>query len=224
VFVNKSNSIQLKVPITHYRGTAEETILLDTGATENFIDQTTVDKLHLGTKRLPYARKVFNVNGTLNRSGTITKACDLLVTQGNKKEQTRFFVTNLGSNRMLFGYPWFKKFNPDINWEKSKLKGPKVKIETLLYGTLQCAKTWLKQKNQDNKDLILEAQQCTLWLGVTPSEMREGLVEINRTHTAVKMAHKYTSEHGKEEVTLPEEFKRHTALFSDEEANKFLPA
>jgi len=183
-----------------------------------------VDKLRLGTKRLPYARKVFNVDGTLNRSGTITRACDLLVTQGNKKEQTRFFVTNLGSDRMLFGYPWFKKFNPDIDWEKSKLKGPKVKIETLLYGTLQCAKTWLKQKNQDKEDLILEAQTCALWSGVTPSEMREGPVEINCTHTAVEMAHKYASEHGKEEVTLLEEFKCHTALFSDEEANKFPPA
>jgi len=223
VFVNKSNSIQLKVPITHYRGTAEETILLDTGATENFIDQTTVDKLRLGTKRIPYARPVYNVDGTLNRAGSITKACDLLVTQGNKKERTRFFVTNLGRDRMLFGYPWFKKFNPDIDWEKSELRGPKVKIETLLYGTLQRAKTWLKQKKQDNEDLILEAQRCALWLGVTPSEMREGPVEINRTHTSVEMAHKYASEHGKEEVTLPEEFKRHTALFSDEEANKFPP-
>jgi len=128
------------------------------------------------------------------------------------------------TDQMLFGYPWFRKFNPDIDWEKSKLKGPKVKIKTLLYGTLQQAKTWLKQKTQDNEDLILEAQQCALWSGVTPSEMREGPVEINRTHTAVKMAHKYASEHGKEEVTLPEEFKHHTALFSDEEANKFLPA
>jgi len=122
---------------------------------------------------------------------------------------------------MLFGYPWFRKFNPDIDWEKSKLKGPKVKIETLLYGTLQCAKTWLKQKKQENEDLILKAQTCALWSGVTPSEMREGPVEINRTHTAVEMAHKYASEHGKEEVTLPEEFKHHMALFSDEEANKF---
>ena len=191
---------------------AEDNILLDTGATENFIDQTTVNKLQLGTKRLPYARKVFNVNGTLNRSGTITKACDLLVTQGNKKERTRFFVTNLGSNRMLFGYPWFKKFNPNIDWEKSELKGPKVKIETLLYGTLQQAKTWLKQKNQDNEDLILEAQQCTLWLGVTPSEMKEGPVEINRTHTAVEMAHKYASEHGKEEITVSDSKNRQKIL------------
>jgi len=183
---------------------AEETILLDTGATENFINQTTMNKLCLGTKRLPYTRNIFNVDGTLNQSRTITKACNLLVTQGNKKEQTRFFVTNLGSDRMLFGYPWFKKFNPEIDWEKSKLKGPKVKIETLLYGTLQWAKTWLKQTNQNNKDLILKAQQCALWSGVTPSKIMGGPVEINHTYTAVEMAHKYALEHGKEEVTLPE--------------------
>jgi len=224
VFVNKSNLIQLKVPITHYRGMAEENILLDTGAMDNFINQTTIDKLRLGTKRLPYTQTVYNVDRTMNRAGTITKACKLLVTQGNKKEHTRFYITNLGSNQMLFGYPWFKKFNPDINWEKSKLKGPKVKIETLLYSTLQQAKTWLKKKkNQENKDLTLEAWECTLWLGVTPSEMMGGLVEINCTYTAVEMAHKYASEHRKEEVTLLEEFKHHTALFSDEEANKFLP-
>jgi len=54
--------------------------------------------------------------------------------------------------------------------------------------------------------------------------MMGGLVEVNCTHTAVEMAHKYASEHGKEEVILLEEFKHHMALFSDEEANKFLPA
>jgi len=48
-------------------------------------------------------------------------------------------------------------------------------------------------------------------------------VEVNCTHIAVEMAHKYTTEHGKEEITLPEKFKHHMALFSDEEANKFLP-
>jgi len=48
-------------------------------------------------------------------------------------------------------------------------------------------------------------------------------VEVNRTHTTVEMAHKYAMEHGKEEITLLEKFKCHTALFSDKEANKFPP-
>jgi len=50
-----------------------------------------------------------------------------------------------------------------------------------------------------------------------------GPVEIKRTHNAIKMAHKYDQEHGKEEVKLPEQFKCHEALFSDEEANTFPP-
>ena len=49
-------------------------------------------------------------------------------------------------------------------------------------------------------------------------------MEVNHTHTTVEMAHKYKSEHGKKKVTLQEEFKYHTALFLDKEANKFPPA
>ena len=37
------------------------------------------------------------------------------------------------------------------------------------------------------------------------------------------MAHYYMEENGKQEVNLPKEFKRHMALFSDEEANAFPP-
>jgi hypothetical protein len=46
---------------------------------------------------------------------------------------------------------------------------------------------------------------------------------IRRTHNAVEMAHEYAKSHAKEEIALPEEFKRHAALFSDEEAKKFPP-
>jgi hypothetical protein len=35
------------------------------------------------------------------------------------------------------------------------------------------------------------------------------------------MAHKYADNNPKEQVTLPEEFKQHVALFSDEEAKNF---
>ena len=54
--------------------------------------------------------------------------------------------------------------------------------------------------------------------------MQGGWVEINQTNTAIDMAHKYAGEHKKATVTLPEKFKEHTALFSDEEAKAFLPA
>ena len=62
------------------------------------------------------------------------------------------------------------------------------------------------------------------WSGVTALAKECGRVEINRTNTAIEMAHKYAEEHKKEEVKPPEEFKRHINLFSDEEASKFPPS
>jgi len=49
-------------------------------------------------------------------------------------------------------------------------------------------------------------------------------IMIRHAHTAADMAHKYVEEHGTNKVVLLEEFKRYTALFSEEEANQFPPS
>jgi len=67
----------------------------------------------------------------LNRQGKITHYCDLMVSKGNVRRQLCFFITSLGRDCFLFGYPWFKAFKPDIDWENGTLKGPKVKVETI---------------------------------------------------------------------------------------------
>jgi len=105
-------------------------------------------------------------------------------------------------------------------------------METLLVGTLQRAKKYLKDKKEGKgEDIILKAKrniieelkETILWSGGTSSEEKSSPVEINHTHTATEMAHRYTEEHGKQEVILSEEFKRHMALFSGEEAKAFPP-
>jgi len=60
----------------------------------------------LGTQKLPTPRPVWNVDGMPNRNGTITHACDLIVKKGHKKERQRFFISNLGKDRFILGYPW----------------------------------------------------------------------------------------------------------------------
>jgi len=54
VFVNKSNSVQVQFVVISYKRKTKEIGLLDTGATENFINTETARKLRLGTKELPY--------------------------------------------------------------------------------------------------------------------------------------------------------------------------
>jgi hypothetical protein len=77
---------------------AEEMGLLDTGATESFIDHKTVIRLYLGTQKLAVPRPVYNVDGSANQHGTIAHVTHLLVTQGHKKQRVPFYVTNLGQD------------------------------------------------------------------------------------------------------------------------------
>jgi len=86
---------------------------------------------------------------------------------------------------------------------------------------MECAKKWIKETQEQAK--ILQIATGIPRSGVTPVEIQEGLVEVKQTNTAIEMAHHYTEEHSKQEVTLSEEFKHHMALFSDEEANAFPP-
>ena len=79
VYISKVNSIRIKFPLTHYRGTAEEWALLDSGATENFINAKTVIKMRLGTQKLAIRRPVYNVDGSPNRNGIITHAVDVTI-------------------------------------------------------------------------------------------------------------------------------------------------
>jgi hypothetical protein len=143
VHVTKRNSIQVKFTLEHFKGTSEETALLDTGATESFIDHESVLRLKLGTQKLPITRPIYNVDGTKNQCGSITHVCHLLVRKGNKKETVPFYVTDLGNDRFIFGYPWCQDFKPEIDWENSLLKGPKIKVKTLLHGRYQHIKEYV---------------------------------------------------------------------------------
>jgi hypothetical protein len=91
--------------LSHYQGKVEETALLDSRAMENFIDHTTVIWLWLETKKLEKPWIVFNVDGSINKHGTVTHACDLMVSHGTRKEQQYFYIMNLGKDRFIFGFP-----------------------------------------------------------------------------------------------------------------------
>jgi len=61
--------------------------------------------LKLGSKKLSEPVQLRNIDGSYNKAGSITHYLDLLVSRGNKKVTERFYVTNLGSNRLILGYP-----------------------------------------------------------------------------------------------------------------------
>jgi hypothetical protein len=97
---------------------AETPVLLDSGATKNFINQQYVLQLRLPIRRLPTPHKIYNVDSTLNRKGDILFYTNLEVSTGEKHVNMRFFLTDLGSQQMILGYLWFAAVQPKIDWAK----------------------------------------------------------------------------------------------------------
>ena len=97
----------------HMRDTkTEERALIDSGATENFLDYRTVKRLNLGTQKLESPRPIINADGTPNGKGTLTRCTELLVLHNGKEERQRFYIADLGTDRMILGFPWLHEWNP----------------------------------------------------------------------------------------------------------------
>jgi len=75
---------------------AEEIALVDSSTTENFIDQETIKKLKLSTKKLETGLQ--NIDGTFNKARQITHYLNLLVSHRTKKNSEHFYLTDLGSD------------------------------------------------------------------------------------------------------------------------------
>ena len=86
---------------------AEAVALIDSGATENFMSLEYAKYLHLPIRHLSTTRKLFNVDGTPNKSGELQYFTDLQVRTGSQHTRLCFFLTNLGENKARLGYPWF---------------------------------------------------------------------------------------------------------------------
>jgi hypothetical protein len=97
---------------------AKALALVDSGATENFMNLDYARYLRLPIQRLATPRKLYNVDGTSNQSGDLLYYTDLSVQTGSKRINLRFFLSNLGENKAILGYPWFAAMQPQIDWRR----------------------------------------------------------------------------------------------------------
>ena len=137
--------------------TVEMKALLDTRAGGKFINQNFVWNQKIKTKNLEHPIEVFNGDGTPNKQGTIMKYTWLNLTINGHTRPHNLFVTGLGKQNIILGYPWLKQNNPEIDWEK-------------------CTLTWWKE--QDNckltpKPLVEEETDQENWKNHTINLIEE---------------------------------------------------
>jgi hypothetical protein len=64
--------------------------------------------------------KAYNVDRTENKRGMINAYINLEFKLGDRKFNKCFYVTGLGKQRIILGFPWLHKYNPIIDWKKGE--------------------------------------------------------------------------------------------------------
>ena len=186
---------------------AETTALLDSGATENFISKQYAQWLRLPFKRLVRPRAVYNVDGSKNKQGDIEFYTDLEVQTGGQKKNMRFFLTNLGPQNMILGYPWFAGMQPNIDWARGWLDYAQLPVV-------------LRTSNAHKARFGSRIRNHPRPLKTTAPPIRVAYVSFPGKHQtmASKLAEQYTTQNTQ---PIPDEYKRHQRVFGEEESRRF---
>ena len=105
------NSISVPIDI----GLSKQIVktLIDCGAGRLFINQNFAKKSKVENLEKPI--KAFNVDGTKNKKEMIKSYVDLEFWIEHKKFREWFYVTGLGKQKIILGFPWLNKHNPIID-------------------------------------------------------------------------------------------------------------
>jgi hypothetical protein len=188
--------------------TADKNALIDSGATDNFIHPNFAKRMGLAPCALEKPQKIWNVDNTENQEGMITHYLDLDVETNCTHKDMQFYITNIGKEDVLLGYPWLAAFKPRFNWQDATIgeESLPVIICSINPRTLQNRPVIAATTTKHLKALIvqtLEQQSC-----------------IKTTSTDLAIA---AGQH-KAKVELPSQYKRFAKVFSEDESHRFPPS
>uniref|UniRef100_A0A0W0FR66 Pro-pol protein n=1 Tax=Moniliophthora roreri TaxID=221103 RepID=A0A0W0FR66_MONRR len=122
----------MHIPLQYKAGTKiiETQALLDSGARGRFISKALAKELEKKWIQLPEKIKVFNVDGTPNKTTWISHMVELEFKIAGKEFRENFMISGIGDESIIPGLPWLRYYNPQIDWETGEVKFiPKRKIQ-----------------------------------------------------------------------------------------------
>ena len=95
--------------------------MMDSGATEAFIDKTICDKHQIPPKLAEKPWEIYLADRNLSKMGPISHIAKVPMGIGGHQEQAMLQVANLQNQEIILGMPWLKRHNSKIHWENEKI-------------------------------------------------------------------------------------------------------
>ncbi len=196
--------MQIPVLFESAHVTAEREVLIDSGATDNFISKNLLHRLKIAYLPVETPIKIWNVDGTHNQDGAISHFTNLQVHMGTETKVLHFLITNLGRDKVILGYPWLTTFEPIIHWKDATLdKNCQPVVISSINPETQISTTMTEEEWEEiNQE---EDMPCAI---------------LCKTTTASELAQKAMDKTIKTfEQMVPEEYQRHARMFNEKESH-----
>ena len=155
-------------------------------------------RLCLPVKRLTTPRKIYNVDGTLNKKGDILFYTALEVQIGEKHINMKFFLMDLGPQQMILGYPWFAAMQPKIDWAWEWIDYTQLPVVIRAPNSHQAAFVLKMMRDKGGREQSLLVKKGTK-VPTPPVAPPKKVVKI----------------------TLPQRYRQHAQVFSKQSAQHF---
>jgi predicted aspartyl protease len=119
---NREEKIILKVTMRgHDNNEHHTTVMVDCGATENFIDERYAKQNNIPLRRKAIPHRVLAVDGWEVANGLVTHDALVDLTINNHYETIRLHCITIGNSPIIVGLPWLRKHNPNIDWKEGRV-------------------------------------------------------------------------------------------------------
>ena len=118
---NDKDHVMIKVNLHGKYGSSNINAMIDSGATEDFIDKGICDKHEITTKKAGKPGEIYLADGNLSEMGLITHIAEVPMEIGGHRVLATLQVANLQNHEIILGMPWLRGHNPKIDWEEQKI-------------------------------------------------------------------------------------------------------
>ena len=192
--------------------------MIDCGAEGDFIDQTYATIMGIKKQALDKLIKVWNVDRTLNKAGTLTHYVNVTLEIGERKQNEWLYVMKLGKQKSILGLPWLQQENLDIDWRDESHPWPSFR--TMLEEEED--EPTIMTRNPTENSKLLQSLDDLEELLIQHGELEELWINVRTSHSQA-LAHEHNQ---KKDIPVkelaPEEYHDWLDVFN-EKASEQLP-
>ena len=121
ILKNDKDHIMVKLQLHGDKETVSINAMVDSGATEDFIDKEVCKKHRINMIKAEVQRKIYLADGKLSAMGPVTHMAKVPMDISNYRELATFQGANLQHHEVILEMPWLRGHNPTMDWNERKI-------------------------------------------------------------------------------------------------------